>query len=109
MTGRLEEAEILFEEQIRHAKRIIEKDLPFEKIESFYRIAAIHAIRGDTSKALDYLRSFSHDPVMVYYRPTMLNHDPSFENLREHPEFKQIQKDVSTWYHKEYAGIGSSL
>jgi tetratricopeptide (TPR) repeat protein len=109
MKGQFEEAEILFKEQIRHAKRIIEKDLPFEKIESLYRIAAIHAIRGDTSKALDYLRSFSHDPVMVYYRPTMLNHDPSFDNLREHPEFKQIQKDVSTWYHKEYAGIGSSL
>jgi TolB-like protein/AraC-like DNA-binding protein/Flp pilus assembly protein TadD len=109
MTGQLEEAEILFEEQIRHARRIIEKDLPIHKAESLYRLAAIYSIHGNKAKALDYLRSFSRDPLMVYYRPTMLKHDPSFDYLRDHPEFQQIQNDIVNWYHREYSGIGNSL
>jgi hypothetical protein len=109
MTGRLEEAEILFEEQTRHASRIIEKNLPINKAESLYRLAAIYSIRGDTAKALSYLRSFSRDPCMVYYRPTMLKHDPSFDNLRDHPEFQQIHNDIVNWYQREYAGIGNTL
>jgi len=109
MTGKREQAEILFNEQIKHASRIIEKDLPLEKQESFYRLAAIHSIRGDTGQALSYLRSFSQDPFMVFYRPTMLNHDPSFDNLRELPEFQKILRDINTWYQKIYKVTGSSL
>jgi TolB-like protein/AraC-like DNA-binding protein/Tfp pilus assembly protein PilF len=109
MTGKREQAEILFSEQIKHASRIIEKDLPFEKAESFYRLAAIHSLREDTAQALSYLRSFSQDPFMVFYRPTMLNHDPSFDNLRNHPEFQQIRQDIEDWYQREQAGIGNSF
>ncbi len=58
-----------------------------------YRLAAVHALRGDAPRALEHLGDYIEYLVLPYWRPFLLD-NPVFYDLRENPQFRALTRDA---------------
>ena len=87
--GNRQKANTLFEEQIS----LYERSISLGRIgrhDPSYNLAGIEAFRGNTEKALKYLKDYQFNSGLEYY----IMIDPLFENLWPNPEFKKLVKNV---------------
>jgi hypothetical protein len=87
--GERTRAEELFESSLRHDRRLLD-----EKSEDWvvpFDMASIHAIRGESSEALEKLQ----EAVTAGWRgwPVGANY-PAFAGLRDDPRFHELTSDV---------------
>lgn len=58
-----------------------------------YRMAAVHALRGDGPQALVYLDEYAKYQVMPYWRPSLID-NPVFHDLRDDPQFRDLVREA---------------
>ena len=77
-------------------------------------LAAYHAWHGDNKEALRQLEIFSQRDYVMYWVILFFDKEPSVENLKHHPEFKRLVKDMNNRFwanHDELKGrlVGKGL
>ena len=95
--GDKQEAENHFNEVIDYYKKAHELNRGgwIETI-SYYHLASVYAIRGETAKAYENLKQ------ITLYKSVFIKSDPMFSRLKDEPEFLQIVRDMEIKYQAEH-------
>lgn len=100
--GHKEEAEKLFESYLEYA----------ENDQSIYKhlsLAMYYSYMGKTKEALEHLKLFSQEDNYFYWILLFLETDPLVDNIKDHPEFRKIVKDLESKFWKNHKMIKASL
>lgn len=76
---------------------------------AYYTLAGINAFRGETDRALVYLRIFNERERIPLYSISLIKSDPLFDSIRDQPEFQQIVHDLESKYQAEHERVGHWL
>ena len=64
---------------------------------------------GNTEKALEYLRLFKNEDNYFYWLTLFLEMEPLMDNIKNHPEFKKINKELIDKFWDYHTEIKTSL
>jgi len=95
-----------FDLQAEACLRRLNSILPSERIYWAYPLAAVYSSKGDTRKALDYLKLFSLNTSYTLTWLSLIRNDPQLDNLRSDPEFEIIKSDIERKYLSEHEKVG---
>ena len=94
--GDKQEAENHFNEVIEYYKKAHDLNRGGRiSTNSYYHLASVYAIRGETAKAYENLKQ------ITLYRSVSIKSDPMFYRLKDEPEFLQIVRDMEIKYKAE--------
>lgn len=100
------EASFYFNEQIKFCKESIEFGRSYSSgFWAYYDLAAVYAFLGEKEKALENLRIFNQRQNLNIVCFRLIKDDPLLNNLRNEPEFQQIEKDIETKYLSEHERV----
>lgn len=71
-------------------------------------LAGYYAYRGDAKKSIDHLKLFSKEENLKYWI-LLFPDDPVVYPIRNHPEFKQVMKEIEAKFWKKHEEIKLSL
>jgi tetratricopeptide (TPR) repeat protein len=100
--GMKDEAEKYIEDYLEYA----END---KSIYKYLSLAVYFSFMDDEEKAIEQLRKFSQQENYFYWLILFLEPDPLMDNVRDHPEFSNIVKDIETKFWKYHKRIKESL
>jgi TolB-like protein len=104
--NQFDDAKQYFDLQMEYCNRILELDLPdFDHHAAYYDKAAIYAFIGETDKALENLKLFNQQKVILSWWYQLIKIDPLFDSLQDEPEFQQIVRDVEVKYQAEHKRV----
>jgi len=86
-TGRKEEANRLFEEQIQQNIYIIENEVKTDVAGEAYDLAGIYSFLGEEEEAMKWIRISKEKD---FFPLTLIDRDPLLDNLRSNEEFRQM-------------------
>ncbi len=66
-------------------------------------LAVYYSYINDTKKAIEHLKLFSQQDNYFYWMILFTEIDPLIDNLKKHPEFKKIMKDIESKFWKNHA------
>ncbi len=67
-------------------------------------LASYYSVTGDIERALEYLKLFTNEDNYFYWLVLFLDMEPLMDNIKDHPEFKRMNKELidKFWdYHEE--------
>jgi tetratricopeptide (TPR) repeat protein len=100
------EASFYFNEQIKFSKESIELRRSYSSgFWAHYDLAAVYAFLGEKEKAFENLRIFNQKQNLNIVCFRLIKDDPLLNNLRNEPEFQQIEKDIETKYLADHERI----
>ena len=104
--GKIKEAEFYFNEQIDYSNRSIELKRSWaQKLYTYYDLAGVYAFRGEKDKAYKNLSSFNQIQRVPFWMTMFIKSDPLFDNIRNEPEFQQIERDLEAKYQAEHERV----
>ncbi|TFH24667.1 MAG: hypothetical protein E4H10_10285 [Bacteroidia bacterium] len=104
--GRDQEAEFLFNRQIKYDTEALELGRYLSRFgAAHYDLAAVYAFLGDRAKAYEHLREFNKKHTYPLWWVTLIKNDPLFNSIRDEPEFLQIVRDVEAKYLTEHERV----
>jgi tetratricopeptide (TPR) repeat protein len=104
--GYKEEAEYYFNEQINYCNRMNELGrIQSQQKLTYYDLAAVYAFRGEKENAFENLRIFNQRQTMGLWAVQMIKNEPTFDSIRDEPEFQQIVIDVEAKYQAEHERV----
>jgi len=101
--GMEKESEVYFQEYLEFAENdpSIYQDLS---------LAVYYSYMGNTERALEHMELFSEQENYPYWYILFLEmDDPLFENIRDHPEFQKILREINLKFWKYHKEIKDSL
>jgi inorganic pyrophosphatase len=75
------------------------------KVYSDYSLARIYAITGDKGKAYENLKIWDQDQSVLLVDLISMKNDPSFNNIRNEPEFQKYLKNMEARYQAEHERV----
>lgn len=100
--GLTEESEKFLRDFLEYA----ENDKSFQR---HLNLAMYYSYRGDTGKALEHFRSFSEQNNYDYWVLLFVDIDPLVDNIKHHPEFKMIFREIENKFWNNHKKIRASL
>ena len=101
--GNIEQANYHFDKTIETGTAIIRSGLKFEPFIS-WSLAAVFAIRGDRSIALESFKQCSANTLHRVLINQMIT-DPRFDSIHDEPEFQHIVRDLEAKYQAEHERV----
>jgi tetratricopeptide (TPR) repeat protein len=106
-SGLTKEAEKYFSEYLDFCQDILKSSRPYSQINwAYYDIASIYSFRGDKENALKNLKLYSRNKNCELWMLTDMKFDPLLSNIRNEPEFIQIEKEMENKYQIVSAEVG---
>ena len=103
--GDKDKAEYSFDETIIISNRLIDLGRAYSPIEIYGDLAAVYAFRGGKDKAYEYLRIADQNPRPRLWLVTWIKNDPSFDSIRNEPEFQKILRNMEAKYQAEHERV----
>ncbi len=72
-------------------------------------LASYYSVTGNTEKALEHLRLFKNEDNYFYWLTLFLEMEPLMDHIKDHPEFKKINKELIDKFWDYHAEIRTSL
>ncbi len=94
------------EELFKEYKEYADKD---KSIYKHLSLAMYYSFKNDTSKAIEHLKLFSEQENYFYWIIVFLEIDPLIDNIRYHPEFEKIMKDIDSKFWDSHFQIKATL
>jgi tetratricopeptide (TPR) repeat protein len=106
-SGLTKEAEKYFSEYLDFCQNLLKSSRPYSQINwAYYDIASIYSFRGDKENALKNLKLYSRNKNCELWMLTDMKFDPLLSNIRNEPEFIQIEKEMENKYQIVSAEVG---
>ena len=107
INGYKEEAEYYFNEIFNFWNRLNEsgKGEMEQNLRLYYLLSGIYAIKGEKDKAIDNLKIFNQKQKVSLMWLFYVKNDPSFDSIRDEPEFQQIVKEIEVKYEAEHERV----
>ncbi len=80
-----------------------------KSIYKYLSLAVYYSFMNDKEKSIEQLREFSLQENYFYWLILFLEPDPLMDNIRDHPEFSNIVKDIETKFWEYHERIKKSL
>jgi len=104
--NQFDDAKHYFDLQMEYCNRILELDLHDVSHQSaYYDKAAICTFMGERQKALENLKLFNRQKVILSSWYQLIKVDPLFDSIRDEPEFQQIVRDMEAKCEAEYERV----
>ena len=72
-------------------------------------LSAYYSWMGDVERAIDHLKQYSQQDNYNYWLILFLEIDPLMDNIREHPEFREILDDIDAKFWRTHERIRATL
>lgn len=72
-------------------------------------LAFYNSYKGDTDKAIDYLKAFTNQDNFHYWTVLFTPIDPLMENLQKHPEYKKVFREIEDKFNANRNRVKKSL
>ena len=106
VNGFKERAKNYFDEGLRYHQELLKLQRHHVQNLFIYRkLAAIHAFRGNTDKAFEYLRCMNRSQRFPLFLIKDFKNDPLFNGIRHELEFQEIVKDIETKCEAEHERV----
>jgi len=103
--GFKKEAEYYFDKQVEYCNKVIELGRPYGLQLVYYDLAALYAFQGEKIRALENLSLYIQKGEIPFWGGTHIQDDPLFDNIRDEPEFQQIERDIVAKYQAEHERV----
>jgi AraC-like DNA-binding protein/TolB-like protein len=108
--GNEQEATEYFSKAVeKYLGQINSHTLDAAKYQSHLSLAWTYSAMGDKEEALKYLEEVINRPTIPYWMIIWMKDWPLFDNIRNEPEFKAIQKELTKKYQKEHDRVAKLL
>jgi TolB-like protein/lipopolysaccharide biosynthesis regulator YciM len=99
--GEVEKANRLLDRLLQYRTQLVDAN----EGESFYnlvKIAGVYTLKGESDKAIEYIRSIDSNSLMPRWHFVILEADPSLEGIRSNPEFQIILNRLKSIWQEEH-------
>ena len=107
--GKKQEADFHFEETIKEASKIIERNQPSVTCRAYMTLAKIYSARNEKAKALEYLQKVTDCMGLTIFAVKDYKNCTMFDNIRHEPGFAEYLKKAEVRYRIEHDKVGKLL